>query len=45
MLDLRRAGKLDLDERIARRIDLREIDDAFRAMLNGEVIRTVIEFE
>jgi len=44
MLDLWRAGKLDLEKMITRRIDLGEINDAFAAMLNGEVIRTVVEY-
>jgi S-(hydroxymethyl)glutathione dehydrogenase/alcohol dehydrogenase len=45
MLDLWQAGKLDLERMITRRIDLGEINEAFRAMLNGEVIRSVIEYK
>jgi Zn-dependent alcohol dehydrogenase len=30
---------------VTRRIDLGEVNDAVRAMLAGEVIRTVIEFK
>jgi S-(hydroxymethyl)glutathione dehydrogenase/alcohol dehydrogenase len=45
MLDLWKAGKLDLEGMITRRIDLAEINDAIAAMLNGEVIRSVIEYD
>jgi S-(hydroxymethyl)glutathione dehydrogenase/alcohol dehydrogenase len=45
MLDLWKQGKLDLEAMITRRIDLAEINDAFAAMLNGEVIRSVIEYK
>ncbi|MFQ5416769.1 MAG: Zn-dependent alcohol dehydrogenase [Myxococcota bacterium] len=44
MLDLWHDGKLDLEGMITRRIDLSEINEAFAAMLNGEVIRSVIEY-
>jgi S-(hydroxymethyl)glutathione dehydrogenase/alcohol dehydrogenase len=37
-------GRLDLTRMISRRIDLSEINDAFRAMLAGEVIRTVVDY-
>ena len=43
LLRLWKAGKLDLEGMITRRIDLGEINEAFAAMLNGEVIRSVIE--
>ena len=39
-----KAGKLDLEGMISRRIQLEEVNDAFRAMQNGEVIRSVIDF-
>ena len=39
-----KAGKLDLEGMITRRIELDEINDAFRAMQEGEVIRSVIDF-
>ena len=44
LLRLYRAGKLDLDRMITRRIKLDEINDALRAMERGEVVRQVIEF-
>jgi S-(hydroxymethyl)glutathione dehydrogenase/alcohol dehydrogenase len=44
ILDLWKAGKLDLEGMITRRIDLGEINEAFAAMLNGEVIRSVIDY-
>jgi S-(hydroxymethyl)glutathione dehydrogenase/alcohol dehydrogenase len=39
-----REGKLKLDELISRRIDLDDVNDAFRAMEAGEVARSVIEY-
>jgi S-(hydroxymethyl)glutathione dehydrogenase/alcohol dehydrogenase len=39
-----KAGKLDLEGMITRRIQLDEVNDAFRAMQEGEVIRSVIDF-
>jgi S-(hydroxymethyl)glutathione dehydrogenase/alcohol dehydrogenase len=44
LLRLWRAGKLDLESMITRRIKLDEVNEAFRAMQAGEVIRTVIDF-
>lgn len=44
LLGLWRAGKLDLESMISRRIKLDEVNEAFRAMQAGEVIRTVIDF-
>ena len=44
LLRLWKAGKLDLDGMISRRIQLDEINDAFRAMKEGEVIRSVIDY-
>jgi len=44
LLRLWRADKLDLESMISRRIKLDEVNDAFRAMQAGEVIRTVIDF-
>jgi S-(hydroxymethyl)glutathione dehydrogenase/alcohol dehydrogenase len=44
LLSLWKAGKLDLESMISRRIALDEVNDAFRAMQAGEVIRTVIDF-
>jgi S-(hydroxymethyl)glutathione dehydrogenase/alcohol dehydrogenase len=39
-----KAGKLDLEGMVTKRIQLEEINDAFRAMQEGEVIRSVIDF-
>ena len=44
LLSLWKNGKLDLESMISRRIKLDEVNDAFRAMQEGEVIRSVIEF-
>ena len=44
LLRLWKQGKLDLEGMITRRIAFEEINDAFRAMQAGEVIRTVVEF-
>ncbi len=44
LLRLWKAGKLDLEGMISRRIDIDEINDAFRAMKSGEVIRSVIDY-
>ncbi|HWL90112.1 MAG TPA: zinc-binding dehydrogenase, partial [Actinomycetota bacterium] len=38
-------GRLDLDGMVSRELDLRELDEAFRAMLAGEVIRSVVVFD
>jgi Zn-dependent alcohol dehydrogenase len=38
-------GRLDLDGMVSREVDLDELDDAFQAMLAGEVIRSVVRFE
>ena len=44
LLSLWKNGKLDLESMISRRIKLDEVNDAFRAMEAGEVIRSVIDF-
>ncbi|MFP8876111.1 MAG: zinc-binding dehydrogenase, partial [Myxococcota bacterium] len=44
LLRLWKSGKLDLEGMISRRIELEEINDAFRAMKEGEVIRSVIDY-
>jgi S-(hydroxymethyl)glutathione dehydrogenase/alcohol dehydrogenase len=41
-VDLAEAGQLDLGAMVSRRITLDEINDAFRAIEVGEVIRTVV---
>jgi Zn-dependent alcohol dehydrogenase len=35
-------GRLDLDGMVTRTLGLDDLDEAFRAMLAGEVIRTVV---
>jgi S-(hydroxymethyl)glutathione dehydrogenase/alcohol dehydrogenase len=44
MIRLHRAGRLDLDQLVTRRIELDDLDDAFRAMEAGEVARSVIVY-
>ena len=38
-------GRLDLDGMVTRELDLTDLDEAFRAMLAGEVIRSVVVFD
>jgi S-(hydroxymethyl)mycothiol dehydrogenase len=38
-------GRLDLDGMVSRELGLHELDEAFRAMLAGEVIRSVVVFD
>jgi len=45
LLRLWKAGKLDLEGMITRRIQVEEVNEAFRAMQAGEVIRSVIDFK
>lgn len=44
LLRLWQQGRLDLEGMITQRIELSEINGAVKAMLNGEVIRTVIDY-
>ncbi|HMD45791.1 MAG TPA: Zn-dependent alcohol dehydrogenase [Acidimicrobiales bacterium] len=44
LLALWRSGQLDLDGMITRRGDIDDVNAAFAAMQNGEVIRTVLTF-
>lgn len=44
LLRLWKYGKLDLEGMISRRIKLDDVNDAFRAMQAGEVIRSVIDY-
>ena len=44
LLRLWKAGKLDLEGMISRRIKVDEVNEAFRAMQAGEVIRSVIDY-
>ena len=41
-VDLVETGRLDVGSMVSRRIKLDEVNDAFRAMEAGEVIRSVI---
>jgi S-(hydroxymethyl)glutathione dehydrogenase/alcohol dehydrogenase len=43
LLRLWKHGKLDLEGMISRRIKIEQVNDAFRAMQAGEVIRSVIQ--
>ena len=45
LIDLYLAGKLKLDELISRRYPLDGINDAFQALREGEVARSVIQFQ
>ncbi len=45
LLRLWKYGRLDLEGMITRRIQLDDVNDAFRAMQAGEVIRSVIDFK
>lgn len=45
LLNLWRAGQLDLEGMITRRIAIEEINDAFTAMQAGDVIRQVVTFD
>ncbi len=38
-------GRLDLDGMVSREVGLDDLDEAFRAMLAGEVIRSVVVFD
>jgi S-(hydroxymethyl)glutathione dehydrogenase/alcohol dehydrogenase len=42
LVNLVETGRLDIGSMVSRRIKLDEINDAFRAMQAGEVIRSVI---
>jgi S-(hydroxymethyl)glutathione dehydrogenase/alcohol dehydrogenase len=44
LLDLWRAGRLDLDGMITQRLALDDLNDAFDALKSGDVIRQVIHF-
>jgi len=44
-VDMYLSGKLKLDEMISREITLEQINDAFTALLGGEVARQVIRFD
>ncbi len=38
-------GRLNLDDMVTRRVKLDEVNEAFRAMRSGEVLRSVVMFE
>jgi S-(hydroxymethyl)glutathione dehydrogenase/alcohol dehydrogenase len=44
LIDLYRAGKLKLDELVTRRYSLNQVNEAFTALRQGEVVRGVITF-
>jgi S-(hydroxymethyl)glutathione dehydrogenase/alcohol dehydrogenase len=44
-IDFYLQGRLNLDDMISKRGKLEDVNDAFRAMKNGEVARTVLMFE
>ena len=44
LIRLWRAGRLDLDGMISRRLDISQAQDAFEAMKRGEIIRQVLTF-
>ncbi len=45
LVELYMTGALKLDELISRRVNLEQINEAFDAMKNGEVARTVVVFQ
>ncbi len=45
LLRLWKAGKLDLESMITRRIQLEDVNDAFTAIQSGQVIRSVIDYK
>ena len=45
LLRLWKTGKLDLESMISRRMKVDDVNEAFRAMQAGEVIRSVIDFD
>ena len=44
MVALARAGRLDLEALVSRRIGLDDLPEAFRAMAAGEVARSVVVY-
>ena len=44
MIELYRQGRLHLDDWISDRIRLEDINQGFRAMKEGKVVRSVIDF-
>jgi S-(hydroxymethyl)glutathione dehydrogenase/alcohol dehydrogenase len=43
VIDLWRAGRIDLESMITHHVPLAEINDAIRQMRTGEALRTVID--
>jgi hypothetical protein len=45
LLDLWKEGRLKLEELISKEIEVTDVNDAFAAMQNGEVARSVIRYD
>jgi S-(hydroxymethyl)glutathione dehydrogenase/alcohol dehydrogenase len=45
MIDYAKAGELDLKDMISQRIGVGDVNDAFKAMLDGDVRRSVVVFD
>jgi S-(hydroxymethyl)glutathione dehydrogenase/alcohol dehydrogenase len=45
LIEFAKKGDLELKKMVSRRIKIEEINDAFRAMLEGEVIRSVVVYD
>ncbi|TFH25107.1 MAG: Zn-dependent alcohol dehydrogenase [Myxococcales bacterium] len=45
LVEFAKKGDINLEKMVSRRIKLEEVNDAFRAMLEGEVIRSVIIYD
>ena len=45
LVDFIKKGELDVKKMVSRELALEEVNDAFRAMLEGEVIRSVIRYD
>jgi S-(hydroxymethyl)glutathione dehydrogenase/alcohol dehydrogenase len=44
-INFAKEGKLDLEGMVSQRIKLEDVNDAFTAMLEGDVIRSVITYD
>jgi S-(hydroxymethyl)glutathione dehydrogenase / alcohol dehydrogenase len=45
LIEFAKKGSLELEKMVSRKIKIEEINDAFRAMLEGEVIRSVVVYD
>ncbi len=45
LIDWAKKGDLELEKMVSRKIPIEDINDAFRAMLEGEVIRSVVVYD